>query len=523
VRREPEGTALYRAVQAAWGSFVGGVEANERSVPRFCTREVDAFLRCGVLAHGFTRVHCDDCGHDDVVAFLCKGRGLCPSCGAARMVDTAAWLCDAVIPEVPVRQWVLSLPYRVRTLCAYDADACALVRGVLVRAVSGFYERTAKRSGVPRPRAGAVSFVQRFDSGLRLNVHFHVLWLDGVYGWEPGRGQPVFHAQREVNDGCVQQLVRRIADRVLRALRKAGKWVDADAAADSGDGVGDELLPGLAAAAVEGRAALGARAGQRDGRIGRDGRWEPQVKGPLCAAMDAFSLHAGAWVSARDREKLEKLCRYAARPAVAESRLVELSDGRIGYSLKKRWRDGTTAVVMTKEVLMERLCALVPKPRKHLVTYHGVLAPASGLRSRVVPRREEEGEAGGCQHGAGDGPAGQEATAVAVAKAVENVDAAAFQRQQAERRVRARLRVPHGGGRRGGGRRRYSWAKLLQRALGIEVLVCPKCSGIRRVLAAIHDPASIARVLGAMGLFPSGDPELAASRAPPGRDDGQAE
>jgi hypothetical protein len=64
-----------------------------------------------LLAHGFARVHCDDCGHDDVVAFSCKGRGLCPSCGAARMVDTAAWLCDAVIPEVPVRQWVLSLPY----------------------------------------------------------------------------------------------------------------------------------------------------------------------------------------------------------------------------------------------------------------------------------------------------------------------------------------------------------------------------------------------------------------------------
>jgi hypothetical protein len=60
---------------------------------------------------------------------------------------------------------------------------------------------------------------------------------------------------------------------------------------------------------------------------------------------------------------------------------VELSDGRIGYSLKKSWRDGTTAVVMTKQVLMERLCALVPKPRKHLVTYHGVSAPASGLRS----------------------------------------------------------------------------------------------------------------------------------------------
>jgi hypothetical protein len=431
------------------------------------------------------------------------------------MVDTAAWLCDAVMPEVPVRQWVLSLPYRVRALCAYDGDACVVVRGVFVRAVSGFYERTAKRAGVPRPRAGAVSFVQRFDSGLRLNVHFHVLWLDGVYGWQPGRGRAEFHAHREVNDRDVQQLVQRIRDRVLRALRKAGKWVDPGEAEGGADGGGEELLPGLAAAAVEGRAALGERAGQRDGRVGRDGRWEPLVKGPLCAALDGFSLHAGAWVAARDREKLEKLCRYAARPAVAESRLVELSDGRIGYVLKKRWRDGTTAVVMTKEVLMERLCALVPKPRKHLVTYHGVLAPASGLRSRVVPRRvEEEGDAGGCQHGTRGGGEVPESAEAAVAKAVENVAAAAFQRQQAERRVRARLRVPHGGGRRRGGRRRYSWAQLLERAFGIEVLVCPRCSGVRRVLAAIHDPASIARVLGAMGLS-SAVPEQAGCRAPP--------
>jgi hypothetical protein len=345
-----------------------------------------------------------------------------------------------------------------------------------------------------------------------------LLWLDGVYGWEPGRGRPEFHTQREVVDADVQQLVRRIRDRVLRALRKAGKWVDVDAAADSDDGASDELLPGLAAAAVEGRAALGERAGQRDGRVGRDGRWEPVVKGPLCAAVDGFSLHAGAWVSARDREKLEKLCRYAARPAVAESRLVELADGRIGYALKKRWRDGTTAVVMTKAVLMERLCALVPKPRKHLVTYHGVLAPASGLRPQVVPRRvEEEGEAGGCRHGAtgeADGAASVEGVVAAGGDGVENVAVAALLRQQAERRVRARLRVPHGAGRRRGGRRRCSWAELLQRAFGIEVLVCPKCAGVRRVLAAIHDPGSIARVLLAMGLS-SAVPEQAGCRSPP--------
>ena len=507
VRRQPESTVLYQAVQAAWRTFVGAVEAGERTVPRFCRREVEAFLRCGVLAHGLLRVHCDDCGKDDVVAFSCKGRGFCPSCGTARMVDTAAWLVDAVIPEVPVRQWVLSLPFRVRTLCAYDAAACRLVRNVLVRAVSGFYERMALRAGVPRPRAGAVAFVQRFDSGLRLNVHFHVLWLDGVYGWEPGRA-PVFAEQREVTDADVQQLVSRIRERVARALRKAGKWVAPGEAADGVEGGGDELLPGLAAAAVQGRALLGERAGQADARVGRHGRYEPFVKGPLCAEVEGFSLHAGAWVAARDREGLEKLCRYAARPAVAESRLTELPDGRIGYSLKKRWKDGTTHVVMTKAVLMERLCALVPKPRKHLVTYHGVLAPAAGLRSQVVPKREvEEREGEGCNHGT-DG-------AAAAVPAPANGEDAAFRRRQLQRRLRERLRVPHGGGKRRSGRRRYPWASLLMRVFGIDVLLCPHCSGTRRVLAAIHDPDSVRKVLGALGLSAE-VPGLAACRAPPG-------
>jgi len=79
------------------------------------------------------------------------------------------------------------------------------------------------------------------------------------------------------------------------------------------------------------------------------------VKASLCADVDGFSLHAAVRVEARDRERLEKLCRYAGRPAIAESRLRLLPDGRVGYSLKKRWKDGTTAVVLEPQVLMERL------------------------------------------------------------------------------------------------------------------------------------------------------------------------
>ena len=79
--------------------------------------------------------------------------------------------------------------------------------------------------------------------------------------------------------------------------------------------------------------------------------------------------------------------------------------------------------------------------------------------------------------------------------------------------------VPHAPGkrRRGGVRRRYSWAQLLQRVFEVDVLVCPRCRGRRKLLAAIHDPDSIRKVLGAMGLS-SEVPELALARGPPGEE-----
>ena len=86
-------------------------------LPQFVKDEFDAFLECGVLAHGFLRLRCGDCGHDKLVAFSCKRRGFCPSCGARRMAQTAAHLVDHVIPHVPVRQWVL-----IWALCALSND-----------------------------------------------------------------------------------------------------------------------------------------------------------------------------------------------------------------------------------------------------------------------------------------------------------------------------------------------------------------------------------------------------------------
>jgi hypothetical protein len=99
------------------------------------------------------------------------------------MAERAAHLVDRVLPDVPVRQWVLSLPHRLRYLLAWDHDLCRAVAGVYVRAVLGFLRARARRTGVADGRSGAVVMIQRFGGALNLNVHLHALVIDGVFAW----------------------------------------------------------------------------------------------------------------------------------------------------------------------------------------------------------------------------------------------------------------------------------------------------------------------------------------------------
>ena len=133
----------------------------------------------GILAQGFLRVHCDACGRDRFVAFSCKGRGFCPSCGGRRMADTAAHLVDRVLPRVPVRQWVLTLPFALRFRLAYDARLTSEILRLFIRVIFASLRRRARRRfGLSAPRCGSVTFVQRFGDALNLNLHFHTLVLE---------------------------------------------------------------------------------------------------------------------------------------------------------------------------------------------------------------------------------------------------------------------------------------------------------------------------------------------------------
>jgi hypothetical protein len=85
------------------------------------------------------------------------------------------------------------------------------------------------------------------------------------------------------------------------------------------------------------------------------------VMGRLCAQVEGYNLQAATRIAANDREALERMGRYLARPPVATDRLSQLEDGRVELHLKRPWRDGTTAFRFTAHELIERLVAIVPK------------------------------------------------------------------------------------------------------------------------------------------------------------------
>jgi hypothetical protein len=110
--RKPTETVLYRLVQQNLESFLAYArEHYDGGLPRYVEQEFRAYLACGDFSRGFTRAHCDACGHDLLIAFSCGSRSLCPSCTGRRMANTAAFLVDRVLPDVPLRQYVLTLPH----------------------------------------------------------------------------------------------------------------------------------------------------------------------------------------------------------------------------------------------------------------------------------------------------------------------------------------------------------------------------------------------------------------------------
>ena len=417
------------------------------------------------------------------------------------MADTAAWMVDAVLPEVPVRQWVLSLPYRLSYLCARNAELCSAVRRILVNAVFGSLRRRCGITGKDaksRAFPGAVVFSQRFDGALRLNLHFHAMFLDGVYKPKDETFEAVaFLPAPQLRDKDVARVVRTIRQQVARLLRHSG--IDLDEPIDPSE-CEDPVLAICQAAAVQGRRAFGPEAGRWARRVGRDptaldphgasNRMAPSIPKKLCANDGGFSLHARVRVSACARRRLEQLCRYAARGPIAQGRLSRRSDGQVLYRFKRPFRDGATHVLLSPQEFLERLAAQVPPPGRHIVTYHGVLAPAAGYRDQVVPENRPYRE-----------PMHRHRKTKLKPKRNRAEPATAADEDEANQASKPK-------------RRSTPWAELLMRTFGLDALHCTLCGGRRELIALITQPHTAQRILEAMRL-PADPPVLAPARPPP--------
>jgi len=105
-------------IEQHWPQFQAEMGRHTKHLPKFVTQEFEEYLKCGRLEHGFLRVRCESCHDEKLLAFSCKRRGFCPSCGARRMADSAAHIIDEVLPDKPIRQWVISVPFPLRFLFA---------------------------------------------------------------------------------------------------------------------------------------------------------------------------------------------------------------------------------------------------------------------------------------------------------------------------------------------------------------------------------------------------------------------
>ena len=289
---------------------------------------------------------------------------------------------------------------------------------------------------------------------------------------------PRFRRVKAPDQGELEKLVQLISQRVGRCLERQGlleqdtesAWLDLDPAEDT------DAMPQILGSSITYRIAVGPQQGRKAFMIRTIrplDRPDPGLE--RVAKANGFSLHAGVSCEGNQKDKRERLCRYISRPAVAVPRLSLSSTGKVVYTLKTPYRDGTTQVAFEPVDFVARLAALVPKPRVNLTRYHGLLAPNHRCRGLITPARRGKG-----------------------VKPISKAEV----RSAAERHVA------------------MTWAQRLKRVFNIDIEVCGRCGGSVRVIACIEDQDVINRILAHLESKEQKTPALPhlapPTRAPPG-------
>ena len=475
--RHPERTLLYQTVAehyetwlelASAGQFDG--QGDHHTPKPFVRKAFAKYLECGIFAHGFARARCGDCGHDYFVAFSCKGRGVCPSCTTRRMVETAAHLSDHVFPRLPVRQWVLSVPKRLRYFMQRDGAVLSMVLRIFLRVIAQTLQ-THSPGAAHMDKAGlhigAIAFIHRFGSSLNEHVHFHVCVVDGVFEEVEGEGDAdatprisspgvIFHAATGIDAATVAPVQTTLQKRILRAFVARGLLENCDA------------------------------------------------KDMLGYKHSGFSVDAGVCIEAHDRAALERLLRYCARPPFAMERLRKAGSELVYRCAKQHSEPGSLPhnkrgvkadeITLTPLELIERIAKLVPPPRTHRHRYFGVLAPNSPLRPAVTALARDAAvkpaqvQAEPASTAAGEGALGVRSPLPTQTEPAQPVPP---------------KRPAH-----------YLWAVLMARIYEVFPLLCPICGGQMHIIAFITHSADIRQILEHIGVETE-PPHITPARGPP--------
>jgi hypothetical protein len=339
------------------------------------------------------------------------------------------------------------------------------VQSVITKVIHKHYIDAAKGLGIKGPMPGSISFTQRWGSACNLNPHLHILCLDGVFS-EVGEGETKAVKFRNVptlSDLDTENILKCMTTKILKHLERQGylsptgdvvQNPEADALFRDHDS-----LAQVTQASIGGKIAFGPNAGQYVTRIGSGfgyGEETPLAKGSRCCSLNGFSLHANTSINSLQRDRLYKLIEYIARGPISNKRLQITEAGLVKLELKTAWSNGTTHLLFTKEEFLEKLAALIPPPRAHLVRWSGVFSSNSPMRRKIVLKPEIK---------------------------------KGFQFRDDKDTGSERPRPPN-----------PSWSKMLAKVFKIDVTQCIHCTGTLRPIAAIKDPDEIIRYLKHEGI-----------------------
>jgi hypothetical protein len=333
VERDPRKTALWGLLDALYDRVKG--EWEERFERRYgFWREladgvVARYLDCGDWNRGFARVRCRSCPEEFLVAFSCRGRGLCPSCGAKRAAEVAAFLRDEVVEDVGHAQWVFTAPKMLRVYFLHHRELLGELSRAAYETVKELLAAAAGEEKGFRP--GVVSMVQTF--GDRANFHPHVHALASRGGWtDSGEWVPVPY----VDERAAEELFRH---KVLALLRRRGL-------------LSQERIELL-------------RSWRRSG----------------------FSVHNRVWAHPGDGREFEALVRYMSRSPVSLKRLRFAPGSKEVVYTRKGGHDTSDPAEDEKidaEEFVARVLVQIPDPRRHLVRYYGTYSNrARGQRRKA--------------------------------------------------------------------------------------------------------------------------------------------